>query len=880
LDQVIGNATVKAERITWNAWELPPANTEVWTTKADANGAFTFDALPPGGYSITATTGMLGGAHDFRVMENGQIRGPRNVKMYPTLSSYGLLLDSAGAPVPGAAIYPISHEMFARQEFDHVTVCGIRAQTDAQGRFMFAGIIPGSWKLYVVAPGHKPFYTDYVPCYGLRTTVVIEEPGTIRGRITNAAGNGAPGLKGTIRAGRSLPTYDDYQPRYRVENAFVSDAEGRFELPEVAPGVYTFDLDDPALVLKDPEQKIEVASARTREVELRVISGGTIYGHVLNAKTSEGIPNVTLSAYSRSAGGSVEKRCITGETGDYIFTGLPEGSFEIYARTDDSFLDSSRELPPVQVKLGETIENKDILLNPAFMLSGRVVDSLDNPVAAQVNASGDNVYKSTVAKADGTFALPLPDKARVSIWAWSDRARSEKVQIVPSESADEPVVLKLSIAAGGSIEGCVQDMQGKPVYNARVNAFSVSGDLANPRSDGGNALTNATGQFRIFGLTPGRYTIEASTQIGKEIGGVVADVVQDTPTRNVLIQDKPEGTLTIKGSISYPGGLPCPVAALGLDNQQLIASGPMGGFEFTQLGEGSYTIYALSPGYSPVVLSGVAAGSRDVRIVLQNFAILTGNVVDKTTGKPVPRFSVRYVMQSYPPFDTAGVEGGEDSFANSDGSFRIEKAPVAPLNVEIKAEGYALWSTAIPDPIPGQENVVNAELSAAATITGVIVDTAGNPIASAEVIGSRVNVRSDDKGHFELPGLPLGQESQIVVIHSSYAQAVVNVVADSSESLEIVLAKGGSVRIKATDAGRPVLMFSAMVSAQGDASTPRPARRMATNVGEVLIERFTPGEADVTVYLPTQDQTMEEFGKAVVTVIDGQESAVEVTNTP
>jgi hypothetical protein len=55
---------------------------------------------------------------------------------------------------------------------------------------------------------------------------------------------------------------------------------------------------------------------------------------------------------------------------------------------------------------------------------------------------------------------------------------------------------------------------------------------------------------------------------------------------------------------------------------------------------------------------------------------------------------------------------------------------------------------------------------------------------------------------------------------------------------------------------------------------------MATNVGEVLIERFPPGEVDVTVYLPTQDQTMEEFGKAVVTVIDGQESAVEVTNTP
>lgn len=195
-DQVVGNARVTAERVTWKPAEIPPATTQKWTVMADENGLFTFNDLPAGDFSITATTKLLGGAHDFKITEAGKAEGPRNIKMYPILRSYGVVQDSEGNPVAGVVLYPVSHELFPDEEFDHITVAGIRACSDAEGRFRFEGLIPGSWKLFVVAPGQAPFYTEYIPFYGLRTTVVIQHPGSLVARVVDISGKPMALVKG------------------------------------------------------------------------------------------------------------------------------------------------------------------------------------------------------------------------------------------------------------------------------------------------------------------------------------------------------------------------------------------------------------------------------------------------------------------------------------------------------------------------------------------------------------------------------------------------------------------------------------------------------------------------------------------------------------
>ncbi len=432
LDQAIGNARVLAERVTWPPQEIPPATTEKWATTADANGCFTFEGLPPGAYSVTATTAVFGGAHDFLIGKDGNVKGPRNIKMYPILRSYGVLQDSSGAPVAGATIYPINHELFPNQEFDHVTVCGLRASTDEQGRFRFEGIIPGAWRLYVVAPGHAPYYTGYIPCYGLRATVVIEEPGILLGRVVDASGKPVSDIKGIVYSGRRVYTYDDYQPSYRMQYAFTSNEEGVFRIESMAPGSYSFAIDDAALALVSPATKAEVRSGTEIHVDLEVGAGGSILGRVLNSKTKDPVPNAEMSAYLRDRESSVSRRLVTGANGDYIFTGLPEGTYVISVRGGNAFLPSyNREPQLVNVKLGETIEEKDILLDPALMLTGRVVDVNGNPAEAEVFARGRNQYTQEKSGVDGAFALPLKGNEKVSVVAKTATCEASRSRSLP-----------------------------------------------------------------------------------------------------------------------------------------------------------------------------------------------------------------------------------------------------------------------------------------------------------------------------------------------------------------------------------------------------------------------------------------------------------------
>ena len=435
LDQAVGGAQVKAERITWKATELPPDNTEIYTAQSDANGAFTLENMPPGVYSVTATTRVFGGAHDFQIQENGDVRGPRNVKMYPMIRSYGLLVDSAGEAVPDAVIYPVSHELFSGEEFDHVTVCGIRARSDSKGRFMFAGIIPGAWKFYIVAPGRQPFYTDYVPCYGLRSTVVIEAPGMLRGRTVDTEGNPIAGISGTVYTGMQARSYGDEKSNYRVSNSFTSDAAGAFEIASLPPDEYFFKLTDSALILASPNQKVEILPGKTSNIELCLTNGGAVSGRVLNATTGAGIAEIALRIYSNNA----RKEAVTNASGNYLFTGLPGGSYQLNLSPNDQFPMAYRDTINITVKQGETVTDLDILLVPPMLVRGVVVDTEGRPVPrAKVQGSGEHgSWATMIAEADGSFTLPFPEGGKISLLAKDDSFRSEMVTVTISAETPE-----------------------------------------------------------------------------------------------------------------------------------------------------------------------------------------------------------------------------------------------------------------------------------------------------------------------------------------------------------------------------------------------------------------------------------------------------------
>lgn len=540
------------------------------------------------------------------------------------------------------------------------------------------------------------------------------------------------------------------------------------------------------------------------------------------------------------------------------------------------------------VKQGDTVTGQDISLSPPMLVKGVVVDAEDRPVPrARVDGSteqGTVLWVTRITEADGSFTLPFPEGGKISLLAKNDSSRSETVTVtLNAETPEVETVLTLSLAAGAGIEGVVRDTNGKPIYNADIGAYPIHKDGRLTPADSNHGRTGPTGTFSITGLLPGKYTVTATLQTGKRLGTIDVDVANDQIKRDVLIQEMPEGNLTIEGTLYYPNGLPCPVAALGLDNSQLVSCGVLGRFTFTRLGPGNHTIYALAPGYSPLAVSDIAAGTQNLKLVLQEFAVLTGTVTNAQTGKPVTDFSVQYTMLASPPLDTGGMESGQAGFADPKGRFRMERIPVTGIQVMIQAAGYAPWQTTLEELSSGAENHVDAVLSPAACITGVVFDASGNVLPKVRVNALSSNTITGTNGAFSLDNLPAGEEIKIVFSRLGYAPTSVYTMAGSGESISVTLVEGGTLRIHAVKDGQPLSTFTASVKHM-DPEIAQVAGEhcFATRGGEIIVQNVYPGEVEIAASIMEENTPgpASPVGRALAIIAEGQETLVVVDELP
>jgi hypothetical protein len=78
----------------------------------------------------------------------------------------------------------------------------------------------------------------------------------------------------------------------------------------------------------------------------------------------------------------------------------------------------------------------------------------------------------------------------------------------------------------GVITGTVYDEDGDPVAGARVSAMRVAGGSTHRRLGGeGSGQTNDLGEYRIWGLTPGKYLVAATYQPPQSFSGQRTDEV-------------------------------------------------------------------------------------------------------------------------------------------------------------------------------------------------------------------------------------------------------------------------------------------------------------------------------------------------------------------
>ncbi len=427
------------------------------------------------------------------------------------------------------------------------------------------------------------------------------------------------------------------------------------------------------------------------------------------------------------------------------------------------------------------------------IIEGTVVDaSTQQPLrAAEVTArgmmanAGPRSLASTSANSDasGHFVFSGLTAGRYILSASHDGYPNQRrlpgrrgtvVLLVPGQHITDVVI---SLQPGGIIAGHITDGDGKPLAGVALEAISSSyrsGLLELHQV--ANVQTNTAGEYRIAGLTPGKYYLRAkythrpaikpatdkayvplyypgtsdqssstalTVDAGQELAGMDMNYV---PVHTAKITGHVTDARTSRPSTGADLTLVSSRGSVIFSRTQTSA-GPMGTFQFLGIPPGSYALNAQFQNDSGKTISGrtqVEVGDENlsnVEVVIAPGMDITGHVrVEGKTSADVSQISVgleplggsENIGDSY---DATMKPDGTFTFHDvSEGNYRIDVTPIPPgfyLNAggasEVLETGLTVTRA---HPVPSLELILSA---GTAQIDGTVSND-DQPFAGATVV--------------------------------------------------------------------------------------------------------------------------------------------------
>lgn len=270
------------------------------------------------------------------------------------------------------------------------------------------------------------------------------------------------------------------------------------------------------------------------------------------------------------------------------------------------------------------------------------------------------------------------------------------------------------------------------------------------------ASSDERGQFRVDGLAPGTYLLEAR-----------APGHARTVQRNVRVPAS--GPLTvalqaagvIEGFVVDAQGQPAADAEVqaGGRSPQTVTTGQGGGFSL-EVEPGTHLLSARrgeEAGSLEKPLT-VKAGQtvRDVRLRLGKGSVLEGRVVARATGAPIVGANL-----SVSPTGGAGDSG--QAVTDNTGHFSVGGLAPGSYDLGVSAPGFSSLSRRGLTVTTGERFPLELSLTGTGVVEGRVKDSAGQPVVGARVEGgsrwggslgnTMAESRTDAEGHYRLEGL-------------------------------------------------------------------------------------------------------------------------------
>ncbi|MBN1900092.1 carboxypeptidase regulatory-like domain-containing protein [Candidatus Sumerlaeota bacterium] len=730
------------------------------------------------------------------------------------LRIFGVVKKDNGVPLAGAELRAVVIENLEDRILGEEK--GI-AGSDDNGDYQI--MIPGGMD-YMVYAGAKGYAMKQSPAFwkkaGTKREIRIDfvlSPGmSIEGVVKDTEGN-------PIKDAKVSPFYQQAGGEERIgvmekqiapsALSVLTDESGEFLLVGLYPGLYTLaafkEGYSPALKrdAPSPSENVEIIMEKG---EGCVISGNVFY---FSSGEAAGEANVKVRSAPFTPGGIVLK---TGNLGDFRFTGLIPGIYEI-----DAEKDGMQSLPYDPIDLMKQKEKSDVILKlfSGYTISGHVYEEKGMKVvpgvevSVRANLEEEGIYE--ISDQDGFYQISGIFSRNVFIFGELDGffhvgdsgANSPKSLELPEDQAELKNV-DLTMSRGVRVSGkVVAESDQSPISRATVRFVTearILGRRAKPMT------TDSSGVFSGYVQNHTRLTIRAShPEYAEESTNPIA--VSDRPVENIVIELGKGGA--VRGVVVDPDREPvsgarvrgsAPAASAGTRRRSF---GPReaftdaeGRFVMEQAPAGEFNLTATADGYSPskthIVRVPEGGESEEVTIILAASNFIRGFVRDES-GDPVvgAKITARHVTNVNRVYKGA---------SEPDGVFRIEG--IVKGKYRVRAEKGDLASKAV-QVEQNSENVVLILVEKDyTTLYGRVVDSeTGEPVTSyrlrAESGGKIYGTFTNPEGEFFIEELIRGRQYRFYIEAAGYVTTMSPPVTIPKEGepphAEFLIGKGGAI---------------------------------------------------------------------------------------
>ncbi|HZI09859.1 MAG TPA: carboxypeptidase-like regulatory domain-containing protein, partial [Myxococcus sp.] len=507
----------------------------------------------------------------------------------------------------------------------------------------------------------------------------------------------------------------------------TTDEEGRFSLEGLEAGAYAVWADGPP-----GTGLVEDVAAGSEGVEVRLGEGFPLVGEV---RDEDGAPvrGALVTALHREHSRYFE--LLTDGDGRFRFESLP--------LADYSLVFSREGLLPEHRTVDEELDSPlEVMMFRPQRLAGRVVRGGVPVAGARVRAEGAQRVLDTPSDAEGHFAFEGLEPSAYALTA-SHEGEDAAVEVL-LESQVPPPEVELVLGGGVRVRGTVRDGQGRPIADAEV-AIWAGGQRRG--ADWTTTRTGADGTYSLGPVAPGSYRLKA--RAARFLAPASEDYQVDgvTPVDFQLKQ-----AVVVEGRVVDAAGAPIAGAWLRLSKREGRSGGPDeeasysedpeasneeatsdedGAFALGVPEAGSWYLKAVHKDFVAAELR-VAAPQQGVRVVLGAGTDVTGTLADEH-GTPVRAANI-YLM---PREEGAEARRQKQTATDSRGRFTLHGVAEGAYRVAAHVYDRTGQRSAMRTvEVRGTEAVhVQLQLAGGLEVSGVVVDTQGQPIAGASVVG-------------------------------------------------------------------------------------------------------------------------------------------------